>query len=63
MPSSYYTYEKLESMADWIKERVSVRPSVAIICGSGLGDIANLVEGKEIVPYADIPEFPRSTGI
>ncbi len=43
-------------------ERVTIKPTVAIICGSGLGEIANLVEDKQIIPYVDIPEFPRSTG-
>jgi purine-nucleoside phosphorylase len=40
----------------------NIKPMVAIVCGSGLGEIADLVEEKQIIPYADIPEFPRSTG-
>ena len=32
-----------------------------LVCGSGLGDIAEMVENKIIVPYSEIPEFPRST--
>jgi purine-nucleoside phosphorylase len=42
---------------------VSIKPEIMIICGSGLGDLADLVEDKQIIPYADIPEFPKSTGI
>lgn len=49
-------------MANWIFKRVNFKPLVAIICGSGLGEIADLVEDKIILPYTDIPEFPRSTG-
>ena len=49
-------------MSQLIMSKVTIKPIVAIVCGSGLGDIANLVENQEIVPYADIPEFPRSTG-
>ena len=50
-------------MAKWISERVNnFKPVVAIICGSGLGEIADLVEEKTILPYEEIPEFPRSTG-
>ncbi len=59
---SYYNYEKLECMAKWIQSRVNFKPIVGIICGSGLGEIADLVEDKVILPYSDIPEFPRSTG-
>ena len=39
-----------------------MKPLVALICGSGLGSIANLVENKYILPYENIPDFPRSTG-
>jgi len=50
-------------MAKWISNKVNdFKPKVAIICGSGLGEIAELVEDKIILPYSDIPEFPRSTG-
>lgn len=30
--------------------------------GSGLGDIAEIVENKFVLPYSQIPDFPRSTG-
>ena len=40
----------------------NLKPHVAIVCGSGLGEIADLVQDKQIIPYSDIPEFPRSTG-
>ncbi|CAF0809643.1 unnamed protein product [Brachionus calyciflorus] len=59
--NAYYTYEKCESMAKLIKDRVNFDPKIAIICGSGLGDIGNLVENAVSIPYTEIPEFPRST--
>ena len=36
-------------------------PKVALILGSGLGDLAQEVEHAVAVPYAAIPHFPRST--
>ena len=33
-------------------------PKLAIVLGSGLGPLADEVEGAIIVPYADIPGFP-----
>lgn len=36
-------------------------PKVALILGSGLGDLAQEVESPVAVPYAAIPHFPRST--
>ena len=62
MLKRYFTYEKVESIANWIQKKVdSFKPLVGIICGSGLGEIANLIEDPKILSYADIPEFPRST--
>ena len=39
-------------------------PVVGIICGSGLGGLAESVlpEPRAEIPYADIPHFPQSTG-
>ena len=37
-------------------------PKIGIICGSGLGELANLVEDAREVNYSNIPNFPRSTG-
>jgi hypothetical protein len=59
---SYYTYEKVEEISKFIKSKVNLKPKVAIICGSGLGNIAHLLNEKQILSYDDIPEFPRSTG-
>ncbi len=41
---------------------VPTKPEIAIICGSGLGGLAELIINKIVIPYADIPHFPRSTG-
>lgn len=40
------------------------RPRVAIVCGSGLGGLAETVnEGVETWRYEDVPNFPVSTGM
>ena len=41
-----------------------VKPKIGIICGSGLGELADAVNSKlqVAVPYQDVPHFPRSTG-
>jgi len=47
--------------ANYIKDKIGTVPSVAIVLGSGLGDYAELLEDKIVIPYAEIPNFPRST--
>lgn len=61
--NSYYTFEKCESMAKLIRDKVNFEPKIAIVCGSGLGDIGNLIENAISIPYNEIPEFPRTTGL
>jgi len=57
----FYTYERVEEIVEFIRERAPIKPEIAIICGSGLGGLAELVTDKIVIPYADIPHFPRST--
>lgn len=41
-----------------ITRRTPERPRVGIVLGSGLGAIADGVEGAAVVPYAELPGFP-----
>ncbi|XP_014816244.1 PREDICTED: purine nucleoside phosphorylase [Calidris pugnax] len=54
-------YEVYKETADWLRARTDQRPKTAIICGSGLGGLADVLENKTVFPYEDIPNFPRST--
>lgn len=59
--AGYDTYEEIEKIAKDIQNRVKCRPQLGIICGSGLGGLADLVEDKETISYFDIEGFPVST--
>ncbi len=39
------------------------RPQVGIVLGSGLGKLAETIEDQLVVPYAEVPNFVRSTAI
>ncbi len=54
-------YEKVKESAEYIKKNMTKEPKIAIILGSGLGALVDIMEDKEIIPYADIPNFPQST--
>ena len=45
----------------FIKGLVKEIPKIAIILGSGLGNLADEIDDKIIIPYKDIPNFPIST--
>lgn len=55
------SYENVREIADFICMRVSIKPQICIICGSGLGKLAEAVRNPNIVPYSSIPHFPKST--
>ena len=46
-----------------IKQRTSLQPRVAMILGSGLGGLADLVSDPVVIPFDQIPNWPRSTVI
>ncbi|KAK3570787.1 hypothetical protein QTP86_025428 [Hemibagrus guttatus] len=57
----WYKYEECKETADWLLAHIKIQPKVAIICGSGLGGLSDLLDNKILFPYKDIPHFPRST--
>lgn len=61
MKLRYYNYERVEAIAEWLLSRTHIRPRIGIICGSGLGGVGEIVENKHVIPYSQIPEFPRVT--
>lgn len=61
MESPFYSYEALESIAQYLKTKTNIRPKVGIICGSGLSDLASSLQNTDIIPYETIPDFPVST--
>lgn len=59
MEKSYL--QKIEESADFLKSRVKEIPEIAIILGTGLGDLINYIKDSEAIDYKDIPNFPIST--
>ena len=53
--------EQIQAAAQWISTHTTLRPTVAIVLGTGLGRLAEEIEVIEKFSYADIPHFPVST--
>ncbi|KAM6948667.1 purine nucleoside phosphorylase-like [Aplochiton taeniatus] len=56
-----YTYEECKDTADWLLAKTALRPTVGIVCGSGLGGLAKMLKDQVAFNYTDIPNFPQST--
>ncbi|XP_051174610.1 purine nucleoside phosphorylase-like isoform X2 [Leptopilina boulardi] len=60
-PHTSYTFEALQESAKYLLDRVPFTPKIGIICGSGMGSIADSLTEKQCFPYEEIPHFPVST--
>ncbi len=58
-----YEYEEIEEISKYLLKNTKHRPTLGIICGSGLGGLADLLQDKQVFPYEKIPNFPVSTGM
>ena len=57
-----YTFEQYRQSADYIKEKIGgFIPKVAMVLGSGLGFLGDVVENPTAIPYGEIPHFTAST--
>ena len=58
----HYTFAQYQQSADYIRGKIgSFTPKVAMILGSGLGYMGDIVENPIAVPYGEIPHFKAST--
>ena len=52
--------QRVQRAAAFVAERLKVRPRVGVVLGSGLGALADELASATGLPYAEIPEMPRS---
>ncbi|SDI97066.1 purine-nucleoside phosphorylase [Salimicrobium halophilum] len=53
--------ETVKEAATFIESRLSAKPSIGLILGSGLGVLADEIENPVTISYKEIPHFPEST--
>lgn len=62
-----YSFAEYQDAANVIKREISITPEIGLVLGSGLGQLADEVEGAKpgetpvIIKYKDIPGWPLST--
>jgi len=52
--------QRVQLAAAFVAERLEIRPRVGVVLGSGLGGFADELASVTRLPYAEIPEMPRS---
>ncbi|MBR0233158.1 MAG: purine-nucleoside phosphorylase, partial [Synergistaceae bacterium] len=58
---SNYDYDDALRTLEYLKKCLPFKPTTAIVSGSGLGDIAGLIDLKITISTNDIPNWPCST--
>jgi len=53
--------DKVEEAVSFLKDRIKDEPAVVIILGTGLGGLIESMKVGTLLPYEEIPGFPRST--
>jgi purine-nucleoside phosphorylase len=54
-------FDRAQTSARFIREKIKCDVDVAVVLGSGLGTFAETLEEQRIIPYEEIPDFARST--
>lgn len=53
--------DKIDESVKYIIDKISTKPEVGLILGSGLGGLADKIQDAVVLKYKDIPNFPVST--
>lgn len=53
--------DSLDEARDYLSDRIEEKPQVALILGSGLGELAEEVQNAHTFPYGETPGFMKST--
>ncbi len=54
-------YPQYEKAIERIRSASKLTPQIGLVLGSGLGGLADELTEREVIPYADIPGWPKST--
>ncbi|HEY60571.1 MAG TPA: purine-nucleoside phosphorylase [Anaerolineae bacterium] len=57
----FITLDMIDEAVSEVKKRTTRNPEIALILGSGLGDLAESVRPADFIDYKDIPGWPVST--
>jgi purine-nucleoside phosphorylase len=53
--------KKVKETVEYLASKVSLKPEIGIILGTGLGGLVKEIEVHQAIPYEVIPNFPVST--
>jgi purine-nucleoside phosphorylase len=52
--------QKIDKAVSFIRKKTALKPQVAVVLGSGLGNLSSHMEVEATIPFDKIPHFPKS---
>ena len=56
-------YKQIEESREFLQKKAKTKPRFAIILGTGLGGMAESIDAEATIPYEEIPNFVKATGL
>jgi len=53
--------ERVEETRDFLRGKIKEKPEALIVLGSGLAEVAEIMDVETVIKYSDIPNWPQST--
>lgn len=53
--------EQITKCLAYVRKKTSFQPEIALILGTGLGNLAKRIKAEKVFAYEDLPFFPRTT--
>jgi purine-nucleoside phosphorylase len=58
---THHEWEHVQEASRLVRSRWHGTPEVGLVLGTGLGALAREIQSEAVIPYPDVPHFPRST--
>ena len=55
------TMEQITKCLAYVRKKTSFKPEVALILGTGLGNLAKRIKAEKVFAYEELPFFPKTT--
>ena len=53
--------EQITKCLTYVRKKTSFRPEIALILGTGLGNLAKRIKSEKVLAYDELPFFPKTT--
>lgn len=59
--AEFLTLEIIDEVTREIQKQIRFQPDVGLVLGTGLGELAEELDDADIIPYTELPHWPKST--